>query len=522
MKNITGILTFLVIGYSVAQTEVLTPYNEDLVKDLDGQFVFSENFDPISNAYTMRKIDENGTVTNFFDYTFSSATAQYSNVGATASNEFYNRRRPTYVKGNKAIARFVQGTTAVHLLYNGTSTSVFNLPNSSIVASLYSNFILNSDNAYIFDYSRIYETDYTTGNTSLIFTSPDPKSSDITSVECLKVMQNAGGLYWIDYYNFSKTLYKRVGGITTPILTVTGGDNLFMYQNKLNNEIYVTNFTSVNADKKLIKLDNAGNHTFLTTPPSAYLSAAYDLVNDKLLFYTLPGELISLDLTTNVVATVTVPTTGFEGLGFGKIVTNASGSLGYGVNPDGSPFFINGTSVTNLSGNLGTNDIDAGDFCGDNFYVQKEINQTTFLSEIALLTPSSNTDYLPNNVSNTSFYAGVSSNAGFYSTSQLGVSPYTASLFKSNCSNGLGIFDDDSEISSVAYPNPFTNEINIQISEAGNYSVSIIDMIGRVVLNEKFENTANMQLSAVSSLQPGKYLLKISNNQHTIIGNIVK
>ncbi len=73
-----------------------------------------------------------------------------------------------------------------------------------------------------------------------------------------------------------------------------------------------------------------------------------------------------------------------------------------------------------------------------------------------------------------------------------------------------------------AYPNPFTNELNIQVSEVGDYSVSIIDMLGRVVLNENFENTANMQISSVSALQSGKYLLKIANEKETIVRTIVK
>jgi Secretion system C-terminal sorting domain len=508
MKKILLISGLLFGFFAKAQTIVFPNYNGNLVKDVNNQFVYSESFNSGTNAYTLNKIDDEGIVTPFLSYTFSTTTQQVSNNGGSGYSVFYNRRNPTYVKGNKAIVRFMQGTTAAHLLYDGTTTSVFTIPNSSMVNSIYSDFIINDNNAIIYDYTRIYETDYTSSGTNLIFTSPNPKNSFI---EFLEVLQNDGGLYWIDVYNFSKTLYKRVGGVTTELLTVTGGDSFHMYQNKINNEIYITNRTSITADKKLIKIDNVGNHTFLTSPAEAFLSSAYGLVNNKLIFQRFSGQLIALDLTSNTIADIT--NTADISMGLHKMVTTTDGSKGYFLsfsatdqNSAQYPYFTDGIIVTPLGGSVGTTNINAGDFCGDNFYFKKASNPTTFFSEIALLTPTSSSTYFPGSPTNTSYEVGVSNATGIYIKAQQSVSPFGAPLYKTTCNNALAISESAKLNFDISiYPNPTTGNFNIAIDEnLIGAEVTVYNVLGQKVKNFSLENVSTNQ-----NLEAGMYILEI-------------
>jgi Secretion system C-terminal sorting domain len=522
----TGLLFGLV---AIAQTVVYANYNGNLVKDLDNQFVYSESFNSGINAYTLNKIDDAGTSTNFLNYTFPSTMTQLSNGG---NFDFYNFKNPTYVKGNKAIVRFIQGTnyiqptTVAHILYDGSNTTVFNMPLASPIISVNSNFILNNNNAFIFDYSRIYETDYTASGTSLIFTSPNAKSSAFGSIECLTVMQNDGGLYWIDNYNATGTLYKRVGGVNTAIYTDTSGVPLAltMYQNKLTKDIYVTNYTAIVANKILVKIDNAGNHTFMTSPPTAFTSSSYGLVNNKLLFSTFVGQLIALDLTTLAVTDVTTPAV--IGLSAGKVVTNENGSKGYflshsttDVNSGQSyPYYTDGITVTSLGGSLGTTTIKYGDFCGDNFYLQKANNPTTFLNEIALLTPTNSSTYFPGSPTNTSYEIGISNATGIYTKAQQSVSPFGAPLYKTACSNSLAISENTITNSDIKlYPNPTLGNFNISIDEnLVGAKVSVYNVLG-----QKAKNFSLDGLNTNQNLEKGIYILEIEKEGNKISRKLI-
>jgi Secretion system C-terminal sorting domain len=501
MKRILFVALMSVVFFANAQTQVLTNYNDNLVKDLDNQAVFSEKFDMLTNSYYLKKIDDAGTVTNFVDYTFSTAAIQYSNNQGSAT-AFYNRRNPTYVKGNKAIVRFMQGTTATHLLHNGSTTSVFDMPNASVVISVNSDFILNDNNAIIYDYSRIYETNYTAAGTSLIFASPSPKSSATGSIECLSIQQNDGGLYWIDIYNFSKVLYKRVGGVNTEVLSVSGADGLYMHQNKLTGDVYVSKGLITTTNPVFLKFDNSGNETYLTTPSDAFFGNALCLVNNKLMFATFSGDLISLDLTTNEVSQVNAPDSIF--MAISNLITNSNGSIGYAL-VDQIAYFTDGISIVQIGGDMGTNGF-VGDFCGDNLYIQKGLNQNTFLSEIEILTPFGTSNYWPNNTANTSFTIGVASGTGIYSKSQLNESPYSALLYKSECSSFIGIKESDTfGLELGIYPNPSSGNFNLEIlPELIGAKVSVYNMLGQNIESFYLRNTITNL-----NLQVGMYVLGI-------------
>jgi Secretion system C-terminal sorting domain len=506
---------------SFGQTLVLSNYNENLIKDLDNNVVYSEKFVPASNTYTLNKIDNTGAITNLFSYTFATSTTQFNNNGGTGSSVFYNAEYPTYIKVGKAIVRFMQGTTATHLLFNGTSTALFTIPNSNQYASLHSNFILNANNAIIFDGSKIYQTDYTTAGTTLIFTSPNPKSSALGSIENLQIMQNKGGLYWIDIYNFEKSLYKRVNGVNTKILTVTGGDNLFMHQNKLNGEIFVTKQISSTTNKILIKIDNTGTETNLTIPTDAFPGNALALVNNKLIFSTLAGKWIAMDLTNNSISNVNTPKN-FSN--FGKTITTTNGSIGYFFSNDTNdvnsvkyfPYVFEGTTAKQIGGNMGLADL-KGDFCGDNFYLNRS-NATTFLGEIFKLTPTSCTIYLPNNVPNNSFKVGISNSTGIYSKSQLSVSPFTANLYKTACNNATNTNDNYFADKSInIFPNPSSGVFNLKIDdELIDSKVNIYNFLGQAIQTFRLTDS-----NYNGKLDKGLYLIEFVKDNNRISKKLI-
>lgn len=87
-----------------------------------------------------------------------------------------------------------------------------------------------------------------------------------------------------------------------------------------------------------------------------------------------------------------------------------------------------------------------------------------------------------------------------------------------NIEKALSVGDLDLTYSSLKmYPNPVSEKLNISFKALkDNYTVTLYDMTGRVVLTEKHTNFAvgseqNVALS-VSSLTPGSYIATIANN----------
>lgn len=78
------------------------------------------------------------------------------------------------------------------------------------------------------------------------------------------------------------------------------------------------------------------------------------------------------------------------------------------------------------------------------------------------------------------------------------------------------------ELNSSVYPNPFKDNLTIEMDEVNDYSVSIIDMTGREVLSQEFVGTANLTLSNVNSLNAGEYLLQVVSDKGVSRTKIVK
>lgn len=83
------------------------------------------------------------------------------------------------------------------------------------------------------------------------------------------------------------------------------------------------------------------------------------------------------------------------------------------------------------------------------------------------------------------------------------------------------------EISNIRiYPNPVQSEANIQfdMKQAGNISLSVVDLMGRVVMRESYNNfgvgSQEIRLNA-SNLSTGSYLVVMKSNSNTFNSNIL-
>lgn len=77
--------------------------------------------------------------------------------------------------------------------------------------------------------------------------------------------------------------------------------------------------------------------------------------------------------------------------------------------------------------------------------------------------------------------------------------------------NGI---EDASSINMNVYPNPATDNVNVAFEAAGDYTVTITDMAGRVVSTNAYSNLSGAQNIAipVADLMSGNYIISVANN----------
>lgn len=90
-----------------------------------------------------------------------------------------------------------------------------------------------------------------------------------------------------------------------------------------------------------------------------------------------------------------------------------------------------------------------------------------------------------------------------------------------NANNQLNV-NEITELSSSVYPNPFKDNLTIEMEEVNDYSVSIIDMTGREVLTQKFDASSNLSIANVNALKAGEYFLQVSSDKGIARTKIVK
>lgn len=122
-------------------------------------------------------------------------------------------------------------------------------------------------------------------------------------------------------------------------------------------------------------------------------------------------------------------------------------------------------------------------------------------------------------ISNSSFNPSASGAGSYlitysYTDANSCVNTATTSLVVSVCSGLTNI----NKVIETVYPNPFNNQLNLQLSSS-NSSIELIDAIGNVVLKKQVKSNETLELS---NLANGIYSLKISTNDHTTVIKVVK
>ena len=69
------------------------------------------------------------------------------------------------------------------------------------------------------------------------------------------------------------------------------------------------------------------------------------------------------------------------------------------------------------------------------------------------------------------------------------------------------------------YPNPAKSFVNVDVSQLTNVSLQVLDMSGKILMNNLPKSNANVDVSALS---PGMYIIKVNADQGTKTSKIVK
>ena len=87
--------------------------------------------------------------------------------------------------------------------------------------------------------------------------------------------------------------------------------------------------------------------------------------------------------------------------------------------------------------------------------------------------------------------------------------------------NSVGI-NTINTIETSIYPNPTSDIINVKLNGVSeNYTISIIDINGKIVLQKKFDASINNAAISIKGLNKGNYFINISNNTQSTTQKIV-
>jgi hypothetical protein len=70
------------------------------------------------------------------------------------------------------------------------------------------------------------------------------------------------------------------------------------------------------------------------------------------------------------------------------------------------------------------------------------------------------------------------------------------------------------------YPNPSSNFVTIEVTSLTNAKLQVLDVTGKVLMNESLNNTTNSV--SVQQLPTGLYFFKITSNEGTATSKIIK
>lgn len=90
-----------------------------------------------------------------------------------------------------------------------------------------------------------------------------------------------------------------------------------------------------------------------------------------------------------------------------------------------------------------------------------------------------------------------------------------------NENNQLAL-NEQNTLSAQVYPNPYVDHLTIHLKEINDYTVSVIDMTGREVLNEFYRATSTIGILNERFVGQGEYILLISSDKGIFRTKIVK
>ena len=87
-----------------------------------------------------------------------------------------------------------------------------------------------------------------------------------------------------------------------------------------------------------------------------------------------------------------------------------------------------------------------------------------------------------------------------------------------------GLEEVENAIAMNVYPNPASDVVNVEFTgNNGNYSVSLLDLQGRVIYTTVSNNVVGNQTITVpvSAVASGSYIVKVSGNGVSKVQNVV-
>jgi hypothetical protein len=153
-------------------------------------------------------------------------------------------------------------------------------------------------------------------------------------------------------------------------------------------------------------------------------------------------------------------------------------------------------------------------------YNKQGATLSTGATQTGAFTPASTSDWRNETVSLASVSGQSEVFIKFVGTSNYGNNMYIDNI---NISNSASL--SESEISGLnVYPNPATDAVNVSFEAAKtDYSVSLMDLQGRVVSSQELSNANGTQLISFSteSIAKGSYIISIKSNGMTTTTNVV-
>jgi len=92
-------------------------------------------------------------------------------------------------------------------------------------------------------------------------------------------------------------------------------------------------------------------------------------------------------------------------------------------------------------------------------------------------------------------------------------------VFSQSIASAMAVAENNAIAGFKAYPNPAQDFLNIQVESDGNASVEIFNINGQLIISDLL--TAEVNRMNISSIVPGVYLLRVSQNGKTSFSRIV-